>query len=315
MSERELHVIFGAGPVAMAVMEELRVQGRRIRMVSRSGKIEAPENVEVSSGDASDLETAGKLCEGAAVVYNCACPPYDKWPELFPELQNGIMVGAANAGAKLMSMENLDMYGSPRGKALTEALPYDALTRKGMVRARMAEELMTAHEGGRVSVVCARASDFFGPRARLSAMGERVFNPALKGRKVRVLGNPDLAHTFTYIADIGRALVILGQRDEALGQIWHIPSPETGTTREFIEAVFDEAGHKPRIQTMSRLMVKTIGLFQPIMREREEMLYLWEEPFVVDHSKFETAFGFKATPLREAIKETLDWYRANPKTV
>lgn len=312
MSERELHVIFGAGPVAMAVMDELRIQGRRIRMVSRSGNIAAPEDVEASAGDASDLETAGRLCQGASVVYNCACPPYDKWPELFPELLNGIMVGAANAGARLVSMENLYMYGSPRGKPLTEDFPYDAVTRKGMVRARMSEELMTAHEGGRVRVVCARASDFFGPRARLSAMGERVFNQALKGKKAQVLGNPDLAHTFTFIRDIGRALVILGQRDEALGQVWHIPSPETRSTREFIEMVFAEAGRQPRIRAVPRFMLRIMGMFQPVMRELEEMLYRWEEPFVMDHSKFEAAFAFKPTPLRDAVKETLDWYRENP---
>lgn len=312
MSERELHVIFGAGPVAMAIMEELKIQGKRIRMASRSGRIAAPEGIEVKAGDASDLETAGNLCEGAAVVYNCASPPYDKWPDCFPELQNGIMVGAANAGARLVSLENLYMYGSPRGKPVTEDFPYDALTRKGMVRARMAEELMTAHQSGRVRIVSARASDFFGPRARLSAMGERVFKPALKGKKVQVLGNPDLAHTFTYVPDIGRALVILGQREEALGQVWHIPSPETGTTREFIEAVFAEAGHKPRIQAVPRFMVKAIGLFRPIMRELEEMLYLWEEPFVVDHAKYSAAFGLQPTPLKDAIKETLNWFRDNP---
>jgi nucleoside-diphosphate-sugar epimerase len=39
------------------------------------------------------------------------------------------------------------------------------------------------------------------------------------------------------------------------------------------------------------------------------MLYEFEEPFVVDHSKFEEAFGEQATPLREAIWGTVRWYR------
>jgi nucleoside-diphosphate-sugar epimerase len=39
------------------------------------------------------------------------------------------------------------------------------------------------------------------------------------------------------------------------------------------------------------------------------MLYEFEEPFVVDHSKFEEAFGEQATPLREAIQRTVRWYR------
>jgi nucleoside-diphosphate-sugar epimerase len=46
------------------------------------------------------------------------------------------------------------------------------------------------------------------------------------------------------------------------------------------------------------------------MRELIEMLYEFEEPFVVDHSKFEQAFGEHATRLEEAIGETVRWYRS-----
>jgi nucleoside-diphosphate-sugar epimerase len=43
------------------------------------------------------------------------------------------------------------------------------------------------------------------------------------------------------------------------------------------------------------------------------MLYLWEEPFVVDHSRFAAAFGFEATPLDEAISHTVEWFRTHPQ--
>jgi nucleoside-diphosphate-sugar epimerase len=177
----------------------------------------------------------------------------------------------------------------------------------------MAEELMSAHLSGRLRVVCARASDFFGPRALNAAMGDRVFYPALAGKKVQVLGNPDLPHTMTYVPDIARALVLLAEKDEALGKAWHIPSPETVTTREFIERVFAVASGKPRIKAVPRFMVKLMGAFLPVMHELHEMLYLWEEPFVMDHSRFETAFGFAATPLDEAIAQTVEWFRSHPK--
>ncbi len=313
MSEGELHVIFGTGPVGLAVMSELVAKGKKVRMVSRSGRAEVPEAVELHAGDASELEVTRGMCQGAAVVYNCANPPYHKWLELFPDLQNGILVGAATSGAKLVSMENLYMYGLTRGKPLTEERPYDATTRKGMIRARMAEELMSAHESGRVRAVSARASDFFGPGARLSAMGERVFYPALAGKKVQVLGNPDMPHTMTYVPDIGRALVLLGERDEALGQTWHIPSPKTVSTREFVEMVYNEAGHKPKIRAVPGILIKLLGKFNPVMKELIEMLYLFEEPLVMEHSKFEQSFDFQATPLETAVKATVDWFRSHPK--
>ena len=43
------------------------------------------------------------------------------------------------------------------------------------------------------------------------------------------------------------------------------------------------------------------------------MMYEFEKPFVVDSSKFERAFGVVATPIVDAIKATVVWYRAHPK--
>jgi nucleoside-diphosphate-sugar epimerase len=57
--------------------------------------------------------------------------------------------------------------------------------------------------------------------------------------------------------------------------------------------------------------VRALGLFSPIMRELAEMLYEWERPYVVDHSKFERAFGAPTTAHREAIRETVAWFRAH----
>ena len=107
--------------------------------------------------------------------------------------------------------------------------------------------------------------------------------------------------------------MILGEREEALGQVWHLPGPETVTTRQFIEMVFAETGHPPKIQVLPKFLLKLFSLFSPIMRELDEMLYEFEEPFILDHSKFEQAFGNHATPLPEAIRATVAWYRQQPQ--
>src|SRR5215208_6369499 len=132
----ELHVIFGTGAVGMSVMDELIRRGRRrVRMVNRSGRARVPEGVEVVGGDATDEAFARETSEGASLVYFALNPPYNKWPELFPPLQAGVLEGAASAGAKLIAMENLYMYGPTDGRPLTEDLPHAPNTRKGTVRA------------------------------------------------------------------------------------------------------------------------------------------------------------------------------------
>jgi nucleoside-diphosphate-sugar epimerase len=306
----ELHVVFGTGAVGMSVMDELIRRGpKRVRMVNRSGRARVPAGVEVVGGDATDEAFAREASEGASVVYFALNPPYNKWPELFPPLQAGVLVGAASAGAKLIAMENLYMYGPTDGRPLTEDLPYAPNTRKGAVRAMMSKELMEAHRSGKVRVAIGRASDYFGPRVLVSAAGEQVFGRAVEGKSAQVAGNPDQPHTYTYAPDIGKGLVILGEREEALGRAWHLPSPETLTTHQFVERIFEEVGKPARVQAAPKILLRAMGLFNPGMREIIEMLYEFEEPFVVDYSRFEREFGEQATPLREAIQHTLRWYR------
>src|SRR5215212_3197934 len=298
---RELHVVFGTGAVGLAVADELSRRGKRVRLVNRSGKAAAPEGATVVGGDATDKAFAREASAGAAVVYFALNPPYHRCPDLFPSLQRGVLEGAASAGARLVAMENVYMYGPTGGRPLTEDLPYAAETRKGEVRAKMSRDLFAAHEAGKVLVTAGRASDFFGPRVTDSAAGASVFGRAVSGKAAQVAGDPELPHTYTYASDIGKGLVILGGSEEALGRAWHLPGPETVSTRRFVEMVFEETGGEFKMQRAPRVLFRVLGLFDPAMREMVEMLYEFEEPFIVDHYAFAQEFGDHETPLREGI--------------
>jgi nucleoside-diphosphate-sugar epimerase len=298
----------------LGIVEMLAARGHRVRAVNRSGRADVPAGVEVRGGDASDSGFSANAAAGAAVVYQCLNPPYTKWPELFPNLQAGVLDGAAAAGAKLVSMDNLYMYGPTHGAPLTEDLPSAATGAKGRTRAQMANDLLEAHRAGKVRVAIGRASDYFGPGGRLSAMGERVFYPALSGKRAQVIGNPDQPHTYSYIPDIVRGMVILGERSGADGEAWHLPNAPAITTRQFIDQVYAAAGTKAGIQAMSRFMVKAVGLFNATVRELNETFYEFDEPYVVDSGKFQKAFGDHATPLSEAIPATVEWFRTHPKS-
>ncbi len=309
----DLHVVFGTGAIGMTLIEELHASGKQVRAVNSRGNADVPEGVEVVGGDAASTEFAKVASAGASVVYFLLNPPYTKWPELFPALQTAVIEGAASAGAKLVAMENLYMYAPTHGELLTEDLPHDATTRKGVLRAQMAKELMAAHESGKLRVTAARPSDYFGPRGLLSAMGERVFYPALAGKKAQVMGDPNLLHSYSFLPDIARSLAILGERPEADGKAWHLPNAPAVTTAQFIEMVSSAAGTDVGVSAMPRLVVSLLSLFIGDLRELKEMLYAYEEPLVVDDSRFTQAFGQVATPLPEAIEATVAWFKANPK--
>ena len=303
----ELHVVFGTGPIGMAVMNELVQRDKRVRMVNRSGRANVHDGVEVVEGDATDKAFTQEVSAGASVVYFALNPPYNRWPELFPGLQAGVVEGAASAGAKLIAMENLYMYGDPAGKPISEDMPYNAHTRKGKVRQAMTEAAFAAHRAGKLRVTAGRASDFFGPYDRVQ--GEQTFIPALQGKTVNLLGNPDMPHSFTYVRDFGTALAILGTRDEALGQAWIVPTAAPTTNRNIIRLIETEIGKPVKSRAVGRFMLSMVGLFSKPAAEIVEMLYEFEKPFAVDSSHFERTFGMKPTPTADAVRETVGWFR------
>jgi nucleoside-diphosphate-sugar epimerase len=309
-NNQNLHVIFGTGPLGQSVMRELLTRPNvRIRMVNRSGKAEGvPASVEIVASDAYDAAKVSEVTQGAAVVYQCSQPGYTEWVEKFPPLQKAILEGTAANGAKLIIGDNLYMYGYVNG-TIHENLPYKATGHKGRTRAVMAEAVLNAHAQGKIRAAIGRGSDFYGHGVLGSAAGDMVFARLLQGKAAQFIGDVDLPHTYTYIDDFGKALVTLGEREEALGKAWHVPNAPTITTRQFVEIVAEEISTPAKIQTMPKLMFNAITLFHPYLREIKEMLYEFEKPYIVDHNQFVQAFGNYATPHRDAIRATVAWYR------
>ncbi len=309
------HVVFGTGAIGRAIMQELLKRGQTVRMVNRSGRMdEVPAEVEVIASDLFDPAKVKEVSRGAKVVYQSSQPSYFEWPQKFPSLQKSIIDGLTGGGAKLVLVENLYMYGKTDGTPMTEDMPHATHTRKGKTRSEMSNAAFDTHRTGRLRVTAARGSDYFGPWGSQSSMGERALYPLLNGKPAQMVGRLHLPHTHTYIPDFGKALVILGERDEADGQAWHVPNDAPRITQsEMVKMFAEEAGVEPRMSGMGKLVMWIGGFFVPEAKESVEMMYEFDQPFVVDSSKFEKTFGMKATPMRDAIRETVAWYKSHPQ--
>jgi nucleoside-diphosphate-sugar epimerase len=309
---QEIHVIFGAtGGAGQAVVRQLAAAGQRVRAVSRQPGAVSP-GVEALAADAADAESARRAADGAAVVYNCINAPYTQWPDLLPPLWRNVTAAAGATGARLVVMDNLYMYG-PQDGPLTEDTPLAATDKKGRIRIAMAKELMDAHARGRVRAAIGRAADFYGPGVNSALFDLTAFRNALAGQAVRSAGNLDVPHAVSYIDDVARGLVILGEREEALGQVWHLPVAPAISQRQFIEALFAQTGHPTRIQHAPGWMLRLGAVFSPLLRELVGIGYQFERPFQVDSSRFERTFRLTATPVHEGIARTLAWAKDNPE--
>src|SRR5262245_16862399 len=126
MSATASHVVLGAGPVGRAVVAALESRGIEPAVVTRSGA--AVPGATSRRADLADPAQAAEAVAGAQVVFQCAQPPYHRWPEEFPGLQAQAVAAATSAGALLVVAENLYGYGPVDGP-LTQDLPLTATTR------------------------------------------------------------------------------------------------------------------------------------------------------------------------------------------
>jgi nucleoside-diphosphate-sugar epimerase len=318
MSENgtQKHVVFGSGQVGQTLVAHLAGLGLSVRVVSRRRPTHLPKFVEWRNADAMDVDATNDAAAGATVIYQCLNAPYAKWPELFPPLQRSVLAAAERQGALLVSLENLYGYGPTSGRPLTEESPLVATTTKGRTRALMTEELLAARDAGRVHIAIGRASDFFGAGVTESALGERVFAHALAGRRADFIGNPNLLHTYSYVPDVAAGLAKLGTDALAVDDVWHLAGPETVTTRQVLDVISTQVGHEVAVRSVSKLLLRALGVFNPTMRALVEMTYEFEEPFVLDTTKYRTTFGVDGTSLAVAIATTVDAFRGEPlKTV
>lgn len=307
MATDGVEVVFGAGPLGLAVAETVAARGRSVRLVTRSGRADISGRVQAVAADISDPDQASAAARGAATIYHCVGANYGQWQKLLAPIMAGVIRAAEANGARVVYGDNLYAYGPVEGE-LTESLPARASGKNGRLRAELADTLMAAQRAGRLHATIGRASDFYGPRVRLSTVGERVFSTVLQRKPAELIGNPDLPHTVTYIYDFAEGLVTLGEQDAALGEIWHVPSAATLTPREFVALVAEGAGQPARLRVTPSWIIRSLGLFNPTLRAVAEQLYQSERPWVVDHSRFARAFGAHPTAHPAAIAMTLEWY-------
>jgi nucleoside-diphosphate-sugar epimerase len=304
-----MHVIAGSGPVGSAVAVRLARQGERVRVITRSGTGPAADGIETIAADAADTGRLTDLANGAAALYNCASPPYHRWPQDWPPLAASLLSAAERTGAVLVTMSNLYGYG-PVSHPMTEHDPQAATGPKGRTRAAVWAQALAAHLAGRVRVTEARASDFFGPGVRgQSPIGQRSIPRLLDGRTISVLGDPDVPHSWTYLPDIAAALVTLGTDERAWGHPWHVPTSPPMTQREIYAALARLAGAPPpRLRPVRPWLIRAGGLLVPYLREFPEVAYQFTQPFVVDSAAFQATFGARPTPADQALSATLTWW-------
>ncbi len=312
-----LHTIIGSGGViGNELAKELILHKESLRLVSRNPK--AFGNAELIAANATDPTSMLQAVQGSAVIYVCIGLKYDYsiWREQWPKIMDNLIEACKRTGARMIFFDNVYMYGKSKG-AMTEDSPYEPVSRKGDLRARMDTQLMSAVRKGEITATIARAADFYGPGAdKGSIINMLVLARLARHKKAQWLGNASRVHSFTYTPDAARSLYVLAKDENSWNQVWHLPTAAPALTgKEWVELAAAELGVRPGVTVLSSWMVLLAGIFNKEVREIKEMLYQYEYDYLFDSTKFEKAYGYIPVSYREGIAATAKTFRSATGTI
>jgi nucleoside-diphosphate-sugar epimerase len=306
-----MQTILGAGgAIRKELAKALPSYTDRIRLVSRH-RLNTNRNEEWHCADLTDPSSTMEAVKGSEVAYLTAGLPYDTtvWQQTWPKIMQNVINACTFHGSKLVFFDNIYMLDKNSLAPATEQSTINPPSQKGVVRAKIADDLMNAAEKGEIVALIARSADFYGPGItnNTSILIETVFKPLYSRKKANLLVSDSHLHSFTYTPDAANATALLGNTTDAYGQIWHLPTaPSPPTGKEWVNLVASEMGSEPRYRVVSPWMVKAMGFMMPIMKESVEMLYQYDRDYIFNSAKFESHFNIEATPYKEGIEKIVE---------
>ena len=299
----DVSVLGAGGGAGQQITAELAARGHEVTAVTRGGTTPASVGVTPASADLYDLSATQRACERAEVVVLAASPPYHAWAGNFERMLDTVLDAVAAAGARLVFVDNLYMYG-PADGPISESSPEHA-TGKGALRAHLATRILADE---RVPASIGRFSDYYGPGGTNSFLHRMFLAPALEGKPMQMLLADDQPHTFHYLPDVARGFATLVERPEADGRAWILPAAPALTQGQVAEMVNGLLPAPVKVARIGPVMLAVAAVFSRHAREGRKVAHQFDRPWVVDAAAFETAFGrIEVTDHDTALRQAITW--------
>lgn len=299
-------ILGSTGVIGTELAKSLTQYTDKIRLVSRNPKsVNSTDQLVIA--DLTNPEQVLNAVERSDVVYLTAGLQYkiNIWQTQWPIIMKNVISACKTHKAKLVFFDNVYAYGLVKGWMKEDTL-VNPVSKKGEVRAQIAQMIMNEVERGSLDAMIARAADFYGPNTPLSFATVTVFQNLNRGKKAQWFIDANKKHSMTYTPDAGKATAILGNTSSAYNQIWHLPTDKNALTgKEFIELTAKAFGVEPRYTVLKKWMIQVVGTFIPVVKESIEMLYQNEHDYLFESTKFEKAFNFTPTSYQDGIAETV----------
>lgn len=260
--------------------------------------------------DALNRGDIEKLLDGIDIAYLTIGLPYSTsvWQKDWPVIIKNVLDGCEKNKTKFVFFDNVYAYGLVKD-VMTEDTPLNPCSKKGIVRKQLQNIIEEYSNNGKVVTVIAKSADYYGPGAKSSLFYVNNIENLLKNKKPAWLGNPETLHSFTFLPDAAKALIELGMDKKADNQVWHLPTAEPLICKEYLKYINEEFNKPNKYSSYNKLMMKFVGLFNPLVKELIEMFYQFENDYKFSSKKFEKSFKTKPTPYKEGIKKMVGSFK------
>lgn len=300
-------ILGSGGAIGIPLAKELRTYTDHVRLVSRNpGKVSVSD--ELFEADLTNKTLVDAAVSGSQVVYLTAGLKYDSrvWKQFWPKIMLNTIEACKKHNCKLVFLDNVYSYGKVNGW-MTEETPYNPISKKGEIRAKIADELKNEYSSGNMNALILRAADFYGPNISSGVFNILVVNKLASHKKANWLGNPDVKHSFSYTLDVAKAAALLGNTDSAYNQVWHGPTnSDVLTGRELITYTAELMKRHSTFTQLKKWHLYIAGLTNRSIFELAEMYYQNDSDYLFDSSKFNKAFNYSPISYNEGIKEILN---------
>lgn len=316
----------GTGFVGSHLAEALLARGVAVRALVRTdAKWLRGLPVEIVRGDLFDADALRAGLAGAEVVFHVAgltrAPEPAALERANVEGTLRLLAAAAEAVAaggpprRIVVTSSLAAVGPSGAAPLTEDAPLRPISAYGRSKARM-EAAIAAHAlAGRTTIV--RPPAVYGPREAdiytmiRTADRQRIFPVVGDGRVPRL----DLVH----VRDLVAGLLGAAEADAAAGETFFVGGARGYAWDEIHAAVVEALGHRVLRVPVAPALVRPIGAlvegagrlvgrYPPLNREKAAEA---AEAWLASSEKASRVFGYApAVGLREGMRETVAWYRA-----
>jgi len=297
--------VFGYGAVGKPIVDQLVARGDRVRVATRRQPANLAAEIEHMPCDVLDAGDVLAALDGASQAVLAVGFAYDSrlWRTVWPQTMANIIEGCAEAGARLVFIDNLYQLG-PQTTPRTEDMALATNGEKPVILTEVTRIWQDARD--RVRVAALRCSDFYGPGVAVSHLGALAFGELAKNKPAQLLVPAGTPHDFAYVPDIARAAVmLLDAPDRDFGQVWNMPCAPTHSPRALLSMGAAVLGHRLRVWAVPFALLRPLGLLYRFAKEVADVGFTWDRPYLIDGGKFTRRFGFTPTPFEIGVPATV----------